>query len=240
MALPVSILSSMAIQGLLTDLAAGFERVSAHRVVSESVGGVEDRQARAGRRSVRRDRARGQRNRPVDRGGQDRRGQPRRSGDVGRRGRGAGGRRAVDLGPARRSGRRCCRRAVSATRPGPAACSWRSCSGSGASSSRSRSGSSSRRRVFPVGTLVAAGEVELGFQQLSELIHVPGIDVLGPLPADIQIITTFSAVVGDLDAGRRGAGDVRFHDVARRRRGQAPARHDPVWRRLTQRAGDMT
>jgi len=44
-----------------------------------------------------------------------------------------------------------------------------------------------------VGDLVARGEADLGFQQVSELLHVKGIDYLGPLPADIQTITVFSA-----------------------------------------------
>jgi molybdate transport system substrate-binding protein len=47
----------------------------------------------------------------------------------------------------------------------------------------------------PVGSLVANGDVELGFQQLSELIHLDGITIVGPLPADIQITTTFSAAI---------------------------------------------
>lgn len=46
-----------------------------------------------------------------------------------------------------------------------------------------------------VGTLVARGDVELGFQQLSELMHLPGIDVIGLLPPEIQCVTVFSAAV---------------------------------------------
>jgi molybdate transport system substrate-binding protein len=45
----------------------------------------------------------------------------------------------------------------------------------------------------PVGSLVAKGDVELGFQQRSELINIEGIELLGNLPDAIAYITTFSA-----------------------------------------------
>jgi molybdate transport system substrate-binding protein len=45
----------------------------------------------------------------------------------------------------------------------------------------------------PVGALVARGEVELGFQQRSELMHLPGVELIGEMPAGAQILTTFSA-----------------------------------------------
>lgn len=48
---------------------------------------------------------------------------------------------------------------------------------------------------IPVGALVARGEVALGFQQLSELIHLEGITVLGPMPQPVQITTTFCGAV---------------------------------------------
>jgi len=45
----------------------------------------------------------------------------------------------------------------------------------------------------PVGRLVADGEVELGFQQFSEMMNIPGIDVLGPMPPGCEIVSIFSA-----------------------------------------------
>lgn len=47
----------------------------------------------------------------------------------------------------------------------------------------------------PVGAVVARGEAEIGLQQASELLPVPGIDYVGPLPAELQKITVFSAGV---------------------------------------------
>ncbi|HEY6086533.1 MAG TPA: substrate-binding domain-containing protein [Burkholderiaceae bacterium] len=81
----------------------------------------------------------------------------------------------------------------------------------------------------PVGALVARGEVELGFQQLAELMHLEGIEVLGPLPEAVQIVTTFSAGVcaasGHPDAGRELLDFMASPAAAdaKRRQGMEPA-----------------
>jgi len=81
----------------------------------------------------------------------------------------------------------------------------------------------------PVGALVARGEVALGFQQLSELMHVAGIEVVGPLPPEIQAVTVFSAAVCSA-SGRPAMVKAllaflasREADAAKRRHGMEPA-----------------
>jgi molybdate transport system substrate-binding protein len=45
------------------------------------------------------------------------------------------------------------------------------------------------------GALAVAGEVELAVQQLSELAAVDGLDIVGPIPEELQQVTTFSAAI---------------------------------------------
>ncbi len=81
----------------------------------------------------------------------------------------------------------------------------------------------------PVARLVAQGEVALGFQQLSELLHVPGIAIVGPLPPGVQIMTTFSAALAATcrqpEAARAllAAMASASADEAKRRQGMEPA-----------------
>jgi molybdate transport system substrate-binding protein len=56
-----------------------------------------------------------------------------------------------------------------------------------------------------VGELAARGEVEIAVQQISELLPVPGIDVVGPLPDEVQKISVFAAGVFRVAKNLRGA-----------------------------------
>jgi molybdate transport system substrate-binding protein len=82
----------------------------------------------------------------------------------------------------------------------------------------------------PVGRLVAEGAVELGFQQLSELMSLPGIQVLGLLPPGTEFTTTFTAAVCTASTRADAARSLIDYlaspaaDAAKRRHGMEPAR----------------
>ena len=70
----------------------------------------------------------------------------------------------------------------------------------------------------PVGLAVARGEAEIGIQQLCELAPVPGIDIIGPLPPALQKMTHFAAGIPASAANPKGAAallELLRGDVAR-------------------------
>jgi molybdate transport system substrate-binding protein len=81
----------------------------------------------------------------------------------------------------------------------------------------------------PVATLIANGDADLGFQQLSELIGQPGIEIAGPLPPEIQAVTVFSAGISMNSADPEGARAFVAYlasaetEGAKRRHGMEPA-----------------
>jgi len=62
--------------------------------------------------------------------------------------------------------------------------------------SKSRRIGPSKGSVVVVCDAVASGQVELGIQQISEILAVPGVELVGPLPPELQQVTVFSAAVG--------------------------------------------
>ena len=81
----------------------------------------------------------------------------------------------------------------------------------------------------PVGALVARGDADLGFQQLSELMDVPGLDIVGALPPEIQEVTVFAGAVCSASTRREDAAALLAYlaspdaSSAKRRHGMEPA-----------------
>jgi molybdate transport system substrate-binding protein len=82
----------------------------------------------------------------------------------------------------------------------------------------------------PVGTLLARGDVELGFQQMSEFLEVQGIEVAGMLPAEIQSVTLFACGVGAQAGNEAGTRELLGYltspdtSAAKRKHGMEPPR----------------
>jgi molybdate transport system substrate-binding protein len=82
---------------------------------------------------------------------------------------------------------------------------------------------------MPVAKLIANGEADLGFQQLSELMGQPDVEVVGPLPPEIQAVTVFSAGISTASEKPEAARGLIAYlssveaDDAKRRHGMQPA-----------------
>ncbi len=88
-------------------------------------------------------------------------------------------------------------------------------------------------RATPVAEIVAKGEAEIGFQEVSELLPIPGVTFVGPLPPEVQRLTPFAAAVATRSghpALARGVvaclASARARPVLERMGLKPPARHD--------------
>ena len=71
-------------------------------------------------------------------------------------------------------------------------------------------------RAEPVASVVARGDAELGFQQISELLPIAGADLVGPLPPEVQKITVFSlGLTANANQPEAGKGTHRFLGFSR-------------------------
>ena len=66
-----------------------------------------------------------------------------------------------------------------------------------------------------VGPIIVSGEAEIGLQQVSELVHVPGVDFIGPLPPEVQHVTVFSCAVQAAGKNPDAARDLVMHLIAK-------------------------
>nr|WP_294503257.1 substrate-binding domain-containing protein [uncultured Rhodopila sp.] len=91
------------------------------------------------------------------------------------------------------------------------------------------SGKSRMIPAEPVGAVVARGEAEVGFQQISELKPIKGIDLVGPLPPEVQIYTVFSGgVVSGSDHQKEAAALLRFFASPEAARAVADSGMEPM------------